>query len=144
MYKYRLRQIIYKNIHFFFHIDSCENAFDGSFDYAINCAGETRVDLPDSIYEEGIFKLSMNCAQAAAKFGIRRYVEVSSGQMSSNHKGPIKEDDNVIPLTTIAKYKYEVEKQMKIIPNLIYTIVRPAVVYGIGDRTGLSMSLSNL
>lgn len=120
---------------------SCENVFEGSFDYAINCAGETRVDLPDVIYEEGVYKLSMNCARAAAKFGVRRYVEVSSGQLTASHKGPIKEDDKVIPITSIAKYKYEVEKQMKTIPNLNYTIVRPAIVYGIGDRTGLSMSM---
>lgn len=120
---------------------SCENAFQGSFDYAINCAGETRVALPDAVYEEGIFKLSMNCARAAVKFGIRRYIEVSSGQFTSSSKGPLKEDDKVTPLTSIAKYKYEVEKQLKNVPNLVYTIVRPATVYGIGDRTGLSTFL---
>lgn len=132
--------IIFYLISLPFNSGSCENAFDGSFDYAVNSAGETRVDLPDAIYDEGVFKLSMNCARAAAKFGIRRYVEVSSGQLTGNRKGPIKEDDKMImPLTSIAKYKYEVEKQMKTIPNLIYTIVRPAIVYGVGDRTGLSM-----
>lgn len=124
-----------------FLLGSCENAFRGRFDYAINCAGETRVDLPDAVYEEGIFKLSMNCARAAAERGVKRYVEISSGQMtSSGHKGPTKEDDDVIPLTSVAKYKYKVEKQMKNVPNLTYTIVRPAIVYGVGDRTGLSMS----
>lgn len=124
--------------------DSCENAFNGSFDYAINCAGETRVDLPDAIYEEGIFKLGMNCAHAAAKSNVRCYIFVSSGQLNSSHKGPIKEDDKVIPLTSIAKYKYEVEKQMKNILSLNYTIVRPAIVYGIGDRTGLSRFILNV
>ncbi|CAH1722669.1 unnamed protein product [Aphis gossypii] len=84
----------------------------------------------------------MNCARAAAKFGVRRYVEVSSGQLTASHKGPIKEDDKVIPLTSIAKYKYEVEKHMKTIPNLNYTIVRPAIVYGIGDRTGLTPTIA--
>ena len=123
----------------FISAGSCENVFEGFFDYVINCAGETRVDLPDTIYEEGIYKLCMNCAHAAAKFGVSRYVELSSGQFTASHKGPIKEDDKVIPLTSIAKYKYEVEKQMKTIPNLNFTIVRPAIVYGIGDRTGLSM-----
>lgn len=86
----------------------------------------------------------MNCARAAAKFGVRRYVEVSSGQITCSHKEPIKEDDKIMPLTSIAKYKHEVEKQMKNIPNLNYTIVRPAIVYGIGDKTGLSMSTSNV
>lgn len=81
----------------------------------------------------------MNCARAAAKFGIRRYIEVSSGQMNNDLKRPVLEDDKVTPLTFIAKYKYKVEKQLKNIPNLNYTIVRPAMVYGISDRTGLSM-----
>ncbi|XP_026816815.1 uncharacterized protein LOC113556204 [Rhopalosiphum maidis] len=121
---------------------SCENVFEGFFDYVINCAGETRVDLPDVIYEEGVYKLSMNCARTAAKFGVNRYIEVSSGQLTASHKGPIKEDDKVIPLTSIAKYKYEVEKQLKTIPNLKYTIVRPAIVYGIGDRTGLTPTIA--
>jgi len=86
----------------------------------------------------------MNCARAAAKSGVKRYVEISSGQMTSTHKGSMKEDDNVVPLTSIAKYKYEVEKQLKNVPNLIYTIVRPAIVYGIGDRTGLSMLILDM
>ncbi|XP_025419035.1 uncharacterized protein LOC112689508 [Sipha flava] len=119
----------------------CESAFEGSFDYAINCAGETRVNLPDVIYEEGIVKLSMNCAHAAAKFGVKRYVEVSSGQVTSNHKEPIKEDDQIMPITSVAKYKLEVEKQLKDVPNLPYTVVRPAIVYGLGDRTGLTPNL---
>lgn len=123
----------------FSSVGSCDSVFDSSFDYAINCAGETRFNLPDSVYEEGILKLSINCANAAAKFGIKRYVQVSSGQMSNKHKEPINENDKLIPITSIAKYKYEVEKQMKNIPNLSYTIVRPALVYGVGDRNGLSM-----
>lgn len=86
----------------------------------------------------------MNCARAAAKFGVRRYIEVSSGQLTNSQKEPFKEDDEVIPLTSIAKYKNKVEKQLKNIPNLMYTIVRPATVYGIGDRTGLSMFMPHV
>lgn len=83
---------------------------------------------------------SMNCARTAAKSGVKRYVEVSSGEMTNASKGQVKENDKVIPITSVAKYKYKVEKELKNIPNLNYTIVRPAIVYGIGDRTGLSMS----
>lgn len=119
---------------------SCENAFDGSFDYVINCAGETRVNLPDAVYDEGVFKLSVNCARTAAKSGAKRYVEVSSGEMTNASKGPVGEDDKAVPITSVAKYKHDVEKELKNIPNLNYTIVRPAIVYGVGDRTGLSMS----
>ncbi|XP_050538018.1 uncharacterized protein LOC126903688 [Daktulosphaira vitifoliae] len=123
------------------HQSSCENALNGSFDYVINCAGETRVDLPDAIYEESILKLSMNCANAAAKFGIKRYIEISSGQFTTNHKGPYKEDEKATPITSIAKYKYLVEDKLKDVLGLNYTIVRPAIVYGIGDKCGLTPNL---
>lgn len=82
----------------------------------------------------------MNCAQTAAKSGVKRYVEVSSGEMTNTSKEPVNEDDKVIPITSVAKFKYKVEKELKNIPNLNYTIVRPAIVYGIGDKNGLSMS----
>ena len=42
------------------------------------------------------------------------------------------------PWTLLAKYKLAVEQELPNIPNLDYTIVRPAIVYGSGDRTGLS------
>ena len=48
-----------------------------------------------------------------------------------------KESDPVEPWTSIARFKLQVEEQLKNIPGLKYTIIRPAIVYGIGDRNGL-------
>jgi nucleoside-diphosphate-sugar epimerase len=42
------------------------------------------------------------------------------------------------PWTLLAKYKLAVEQELPNIPDLDYVIVRPAIVYGPGDRTGLS------
>lgn len=47
------------------------------------------------------------------------------------------ESDPVKPWSMIAKYKHQVEKKLQTIPGLRYTIVRPAIVYGMGDKTGL-------
>ncbi|XP_076239585.1 uncharacterized protein LOC143182469 isoform X2 [Calliopsis andreniformis] len=122
---------------------SCQNAFisDKPFNYVINCAGETKSGQTDPIYKEGIYKLSMNCAQQSAKLLVDRYVEISAGNFNTSEKNPLKEEDSGEPWTYIAKYKLQVENGLKNIPNLKYTILRPAIVYGCGDRSGLAPRL---
>ena len=51
---------------------------------------------------------------------------------------PLNENDTAEPWTYIAKYKLLVENDLKNIPGLKYTILRPAIVYGPGDKNGLS------
>ncbi|KAF3428246.1 hypothetical protein E2986_07938 [Frieseomelitta varia] len=122
---------------------SCQNAFlsDNPINFVINCAGETKSGQTDPVYKEGIYKLSMNCAQQAAKLQVDHYVEISSGNFSTSEKNPLKEEDVGEPWTFVAKYKLQVENDLKNIPNLNYTIVRPAIVYGCGDRNGLTPRL---
>ncbi|XP_017885506.1 uncharacterized protein LOC108628246 [Ceratina calcarata] len=122
---------------------SCQNAFlsDDPIDFVINCAGETKSGQTDPVYKEGIYKLSMNCAQQAAKLQVDRYVEISAGNFSTSDKHPLKEEQIGEPWTFVAKYKLQVENDIKNIPNLKYTILRPATVYGCGDRNGLAPRL---
>ncbi|XP_003395101.1 uncharacterized protein LOC100644395 [Bombus terrestris] len=122
---------------------SCQNAFlsDNPINFVINCAGETKSSQTDPVYKEGIYKLSMNCAQQAAKLQVDRYVEISSGNFSTSDKNSLKEEDAGEPWTFVAKYKLQVENDLKIIPNLNFTILRPAIVYGCGDRNGLAPRL---
>lgn len=54
--------------------------------------------------------------------------------MSSNEKIPHKEDNSIEPWTYLAEWKSQVENDIKGIPNLNYTILRPALVYGPGDK----------
>lgn len=67
---------------------SCQNAFaaDIHIDYVFNCAGETKSGQTDPIYREGIYKLSMNCAQQAANIGVDRFIEISAGNLNSSEK----------------------------------------------------------
>lgn len=67
---------------------SCQNAFscDEPIDYVFNCAGETKSGLTDPVYKEGIYKLSLNCAQQAAKIKALHYVEISSGNLNASEK----------------------------------------------------------
>ena len=48
------------------------------------------------------------------------------------------------PWTNLAKHKLEVEKSLASFgSDLNYVILRPAIVYGLGDRNGLSMLTPN-
>lgn len=84
---------------------------DGStWDYVVNCAGETKHGQTDPVYNEGILKLSLNCAKESASQGVKHYVELSSGNMLSSEKTPHKEDGPVEPWTFVAKWKRQVTK----------------------------------
>lgn len=116
---------------------SCDQAFEGKrFQIAVNCASETKLGHEDEVYEEGVYQLSLNCATSAAKHGVDKFIEVSTGQMWSD-KIIHSEDDEVSPWTTIARYKYKVEQELKSIANLNYSIIRPSIVYGKGDKSAL-------
>lgn len=123
---------------------SCKAAFaphpttNRGWDVVINCAAETRANQDDAVYKEGIYKLSLNCANEAATQQVKRYVELSSGCVNSSEKTPLKEDCKLDPWTGVAKQKLKVEKELAHINNLSYTVVRLPVVYGIGDKRYLS------
>lgn len=124
--------------------ESCKSAFGTSvgeeivWDLVVNCAGETKSGQTDKIYYEGVYKLSMNCAGEAARRNVKRYFELSSASMNSNEKTPQSETCTVDPWTAGAKYKAKIETELSKIPNLNYTVLRLPIVYGIGDRNGLS------
>jgi len=50
----------------------------------------------------------------------------------------ISEDCVCEPWTPYAQYKWKVEQELSNIAELNYVVVRPAIVYGPGDRAGLS------
>lgn len=71
-----------------FFLASCQNAFasDKTIDFVFNCAGEIKSGQTDPVYREGIYKLSINCAQQAVNIGVKHFVEISSGNMNSSEK----------------------------------------------------------
>lgn len=103
-----------------------------------NCAAETRPNQTDAVYKEGIQKLSLNCANEAMSIKAQRFIEFSSGCVSSSEKTPLKEDCKHEPWTALAKQKLKVEKELQSMENFNYTIVRLPVVYGYGDKRYLS------
>ncbi|XP_048749797.2 uncharacterized protein LOC125661708 isoform X2 [Ostrea edulis] len=114
---------------------------EGEYDFVINLAAETKYGQTDAVYQEGTVNLSMNCAREAAKRNIRMFVEFSTGQVYAADKKPAHEDSKIEPWTVLAKHKLEVEKRLRNLGGLNYLIVRPAIVYGSGDKTGLAPRL---
>jgi nucleoside-diphosphate-sugar epimerase len=111
---------------------------DRHFDYVINLAAETKYGHNDDVYKERVQHLTVACATEAAKHNVKRFIEVSTAQVYEANDKPKKENAKIDPWTNIAKFKAAVEEDLKGISGLNYVIVRPAVVYGPGDRTGIA------
>jgi len=111
------------------------------WDFVINLAGETKYSQTDEVYKENIIDVSVTCAQAAAKRGVARFIEVSTAQVYDSGKKPSAEQDKLKPWTKMAKAKLAAEEKLKEIKGLNLVIVRPSIVYGPGDITGITPRL---
>merc|ERR1711976_888575 len=80
----------------------------------------------------------MGVAKAAVEFGCKKFIEVSTAQVYAEGKKPSKEDAKLNPWTSLAKYKLKAEQSLKAMDGLPLVIVRPAIVYGPGDVSGVS------
>jgi len=114
---------------------------DAGWDFVFNLAGETKYSQADAVYQENIIDVSVTCANEAAKRGVKRFVEVSTAQVYDSGDKPRKESAKLKPWTGIAKAKLKAEEALKGIANLNLVILRPAMVYGPGDLTGLTPRL---
>jgi len=110
---------------------------DGKWDYVFNLAGETKYSQADAVYQENIIDVSVTCANEAAKHGVKKFVEVSTAQIYDSGDRPRKEDAKIKPWTGIGKAKANAEEELKKISGLNLVIVRPAIVYGPGDLSGI-------
>lgn len=108
-----------------------------TYDFVVNLAAETKYGHNDEVYRERVKHLSLSCAAEAAKHSVRRFIEVSTAQVYEPTNKPKNESGSLDPWTNIAKFKLEVEQGLKDISNLDYVVVRPAIVYGPGDRSGI-------
>jgi len=113
----------------------------GHFNYVFNLAAETKYSQTDEVYKEKVLDLSVKCATEAVKQGVDRFVEVSTGQIFEAGKKASSETSTTKPWTGIATYKLQAEKALKQMSGLKLNIVRPAVVYGPGDVSGISPRL---
>ena len=122
---------------------SAEKAFaDGPFDIVYNLAAETkygqseqvpRGDIPPchvtvtlchvtQVYEERILTVAVNCAQAAAGAGVKKFIHVSTGQVYDSSKGVSREESKVDPWTQLAKYHLKAEGALRDVPGSVVSL----------------------
>jgi len=121
--------------------DSAAKAFtdpEGDYQIVINLAGETKLSQEDTVYAEGITKLSTVVAEEALKHKTEKYIEVSSAEVYEPSSNAAKETTNTKPWNGIGKAKLKAEENLKALKGLPLIIVRPAIVYGPGDVRGLA------
>jgi len=115
---------------------------DASGDYSIvfNLAGETKLSQQDSVYADGITKLSASVENEASKHKIDKYICVSTAEVYKPSSKAADETSPLDPWTGIGKAKLKAEEHLKTL-SLPYIIVRPGIVYGPGDTKGLAPRL---
>eukprot|EP01119_Soliformovum_irregulare_P010876 TRINITY_DN2679_c0_g1_i1.p1 TRINITY_DN2679_c0_g1~~TRINITY_DN2679_c0_g1_i1.p1 ORF type:complete len:370 (+),score=97.82 TRINITY_DN2679_c0_g1_i1:83-1192(+) len=111
---------------------------DFNIDYVVNLAAETKYSQTDEVYKENIVDVAVICGKAAAAVGVKKFIEVSTSQIYNADKKASSEDDKAKPWTKMAEAKVKAEEELRKISNLNLVIVRPAIVYGPGDVTGIT------
>jgi len=111
------------------------------FKYVFVLAAETKYSQTSEVYKEKVLDLAVLCAKVAAKSGVERFVYVSTAQVYEPKKSPSAETDTKKPWTGIATYSLQAEEEVKKVSGLQVNIIRPAIIYGPGDNSGISPRL---
>jgi len=122
-------------------IAKCFECPEGKYNYVFNLAAETKYGQSDEVYNEKVLDVAKKCAEEAKKVGVDKFIEVSTGQLYSGDKKASNEESKLSAWTNLAKYKQKAEEYLTSMDGLPLVIVRPAVVYGPGDTSGLSPRL---
>jgi len=122
-------------------VDTVFELAGGAWDYVVNLAAVTKYSQAKEVYDANIVAVSTACSAAAAKYGVKRYIEVSTSQVYESKNKPTNEEGKLRPWTAIGVASLEAENVVRSVPDLNYVIVRPAIVYGTSDITGMTPRL---
>jgi len=120
------------------HVAKVFDTAEGKFDFVFNVAGETKYSQTPEVYKENIIDLAVTCGNAAAKAGVKRWIEVSTAQVYDADKKASSETSKISPWTKMAEAKLKAEEALRGIKGLNLIVVRPAIVYGPGDVSGIT------
>jgi len=117
--------------------DHVTRFFDGEkFDYVFNLCGETRAEKTEEDYRLKNIETAQKSLKACG--GIKKFIHLSDSRVyESNKASACKEDATIAPWTNGSKADFEVEKILRDQSEIPYVILRPALVYGPGDRQSL-------
>ena len=143
LYEWRTRNWIDKKIHYIKGdvLDrlTCLKAFSYHPDIVIHLATYPRAKIVDNDPIAGIPKVintTTNLLWHAEKFGVKKFVYVSSSMVYGDFSDGMKEDGKTKPKNLYGEAKLTGERMVKLFSkrdNLNYNIIRPSGVYGPGD-----------
>lgn len=118
------------------HIDRVFKEDFGKWDFVVNLAAETKYGQTEQVYKENVVDVAAKCAAEAQKHGVKKWIEVSTGQVYEAGSKASDEGAKAKPWTQLAEAKLAAEEAVK--KTGIKTVVlRLAVTYGPGDQTGV-------
>ena len=118
---------------------TCLKAFSHHPDIVIHLATYPRAKIVDNDPIAGIPKVintTTNLLWHAEKFGVKKFVYVSSSMVYGDFSDGMKEDGKTKPKNLYGEAKLTGERMVKLFSkrnNLNYNIIRPSGVYGPGD-----------
>jgi len=143
LYEWRMRNWVTKNVQFIpgdvLNRLVCLKAFSYNPDIVIHLATYPRAKIVDNDPIMGIPKVintTTNLLWHAEKFGVRKFVYVSSSMVYGDFADGTKEDAKTKPKNIYGEAKLAGERLVKLFSKrdgLNYNIVRPSGVYGPGD-----------
>ena len=143
LYEWRTRNWIAKKVNYIKGdiLDrlTCLKAFSHHPDIVIHLATYPRAKIVDDDPILGVPKVintTTNLLWHSEKFGVRKFVYVSSSMVYGDFKDGTKEDANTKPKNIYGEAKLTGERMVKLFAkrdNLNYNIIRPSGVYGPGD-----------
>ena len=118
---------------------ACLKAFSHRPDVVIHLAAYPRAKIVDNDPIMGVPKIingTTNLLWHSTRFGVRKFVYVSSSMVYGDFKDGMKEDGSTKPKNIYGEAKLAGERLTKLFQkrdNLDYIIIRPSGVYGPGD-----------
>merc|ERR1719206_141224 len=116
-----------------------DSGFD--FEFIINLCGETRFGQSDQDYKVKCLETCKKSMIAASNCkNLKLWLEVSTAMVYEPAKKPLSEKAKTAPFTRMAEYRLQCEQLIQK-SGLPFVILRPSMVYGPGDKTGLTPRL---
>lgn len=106
------------------------------FDVVIDLATVGPYGQDPEYYEQKLLQIARVCGAEAQKRNISKWIEISTAQVYKPNSKASAEGDPVKPWTSLARAKLMVEQAL-LEMKLPVVILRPAIIYGPGDITGL-------
>eukprot|EP00300_Choanocystis_sp_HF-7_P030011 c38754_g1_i1.p1 GENE.c38754_g1_i1~~c38754_g1_i1.p1 ORF type:complete len:371 (-),score=89.06 c38754_g1_i1:947-2059(-) len=111
---------------------------DGSkFNVVVNLAAESQHGQEDAVYTKNILEVARQAGKVALAHGVDKFIEVSHAGVYDSDNHVSNENAKIDPWTIMYRFKFQAEEHLRGL-GLPLVVLRPAIIYGPGDLTGLS------